>query len=188
MNDPNKQMGYAPLKRSATDWAREMLSLPPGKVLILDTETCALHGEIIELAIIDSAGAEIYNRRFSPLTAIDAGAQRIHGITREMLRGEPFFASEYPQIRAILDAAHVVLIYNNQFDLGCLAVTCNLHSVAELTFHSACIMRWHAQWYGEWSRGSYKWQKLTGGDHSALGDARAALALLRKMAQEEQTQ
>lgn len=174
-------------REQASAWARYVLGLPPGKVLILDTETCDLHGEIIELAIIDTAGSELYNRRFKPLTPIRAGAYHVHGISAEMLENEHNFAFEYPQIKAILDAASVVLIYNAPFDVSCLDATCNLHSVPELAFHSACIMRQYAQWYGEWKRGQPRWQKLTGGDHSALGDARAALAMLKKMAGEMET-
>lgn len=172
-------------REQASAWARHLLSLPPGKVLILDTETCDLYGEIIELAIVDTAGNEIYNRRFNPLTEIRSGAFRVHGITAEMLAHEPRFDAEYPSVKAILDRANVVLIYNAPFDEGCLATTCNVHAVEALTFHSACIMRRYAEWYGEYQRGRLKWQKLTGGDHSALGDARAALALLRKMAETE---
>jgi DNA polymerase-3 subunit epsilon len=41
-------------------------------------------------------------------------------------------------------------------------------------------------WVGEpgW-RGGFRWQKLPGGDHSAIGDARATLAVIRRMAGEE---
>lgn len=177
-------------KQIASAWAREMLALPPGQVLILDTETCDLYGEIIELAIIDSAGTELYNRRFNPLTPIRSGAYAVHGISREMLAHEHNFAFEYPAIRAILDAANVVLIYNAPFDLGCLATTYNLHAVEDFnaSLHAVCLMRRYAEWYGEYQRGRLKWQKLAGGDHSALGDARAALALLRRMAEAETEQ
>lgn len=170
-------------KVQARHWAREMLALPPSKVLILDTETCDLHGEVIELAIVDSAGAEVYNRRFNPITAIQPGAFRVHGITAQTLRFEPRFHREYEVIKGIVEGAEMILIYNNSFDIECLRVTCLLHTLDELRFNSGCIMRWFAQFYGEWGRGQYKWQRLTGGDHTALGDARAALALLRKMAE-----
>ena len=41
-----------------------------------------------------------------------------------------------------------------------------------------------AEWVGEWNdyRGSFRWQKLQGGDHSALGDCIATLETIRKMA------
>lgn len=169
-------------KQAAQAWAREMLAQTPGTVLILDTETCDLNGEIIELAIIDIEGNALYNQRFSPLTAIQPGALRVHGITLEMLRGEPFFASEHSTIKGVLDTAQLVLAYNAPFDVGCLHETCRLHLIPRFELVHDCIMRWYAKWYGERNGNGYKWQKLTGGDHTALGDARAALALLHKMA------
>lgn len=47
-----------------------------------------------------------------------------------------------------------------------------------------CLMEEYAVYYGEWSRywRSYKWQPL-GGGHRALGDALAALRLLRYIAE-----
>ena len=50
-------------------------------------------------------------------------------------------------------------------------------------------METYAEWVGEWSDyfGSYKWQPLPGGDHDAVGDAQAALAVLRRMAAGEST-
>jgi DNA polymerase-3 subunit epsilon len=49
-----------------------------------------------------------------------------------------------------------------------------------------CAMQRYAEWYGEWNDyfGSFRWQRLEGGDHSALGDCRATLELIRKMAGE----
>jgi DNA polymerase-3 subunit epsilon len=183
-------------REAARAWAQEMLNQPLGHVLILDTETCDLNGEVIELAIVDTAGNELYNRRFCPRTEIAPGAQAVHGISAEMLRGEPCFATEYLAIHEILAPAARVLIYNAPFDLRCLAVTCSLHKAAPLPLtinNTACLMRMYAQWYGERGRSGYKWQRLMGGSsqsgpsghHSALGDARAALDVLRKMAGED---
>jgi DNA polymerase-3 subunit epsilon len=46
-----------------------------------------------------------------------------------------------------------------------------------------CAMRRYAAYVGEPSkRGGYRSQKLTGGDHSALGDALATLRLIEEMA------
>jgi DNA polymerase-3 subunit epsilon len=46
-----------------------------------------------------------------------------------------------------------------------------------------CAMRRYAAYVGEPSkRGGYRNQKLTGGDHSALGDALATLRLIEEMA------
>ena len=45
-------------------------------------------------------------------------------------------------------------------------------------------MLMYAQFVGEWNprHGDYRWQRLPSGDHSAIGDCRATLALIHKMA------
>lgn len=170
-------------KADVMAWAREVLSHPVGEVLILDTETCALYGEVIELALVDVTGKEIYNRRFNPLSEIEPGAFRVHGISQAALANEPSFGAEYEAIKAVLASAKLILIYNAQFDIGCLEKTCRLHKLEPLYFVSDCLMERYAQFYGEWSsrRQSYKWQPLNGG-HSALDDCRAALRRLQTMA------
>jgi DNA polymerase-3 subunit epsilon len=42
----------------------------------------------------------------------------------------------------------------------------------------------HAEWVGEWDdyHRSFRWQKLQGGDHSALGDCLATLEIIKKIA------
>lgn len=47
-----------------------------------------------------------------------------------------------------------------------------------------CAMLEYAKYVGEWNEfyGNYKWQKLEGGDHTALGDCMATLELIRSMA------
>jgi DNA polymerase-3 subunit epsilon len=168
---------------AAVRWASRFLAKAAGKALILDTETCDLHGEVIELAILQSDGAELYNRRFRPLTRIAPRAFAVHGISDEMLRNEAAFARERLEIQTILGAADVVAIYNAPFDKSCLARTCVLHNVAILEFKEICLMRWYAVFYGErLARGGYKTQPLAG-EHSAVGDCQAALRLLQTMAE-----
>ncbi len=50
-----------------------------------------------------------------------------------------------------------------------------------------CAMVAYAQYVGEMNhKGTgYKWHKLRGGDHTALGDCRATLGLIRRMANGE---
>ena len=47
-----------------------------------------------------------------------------------------------------------------------------------------CAMLEYAKWVGDWDdyHCSFRWQKLQGGDHSSLGDCRATLDVIRKMA------
>lgn len=170
---------------SAREWAREVLQ--DSNVVILDTETTGLYGEAVEIAVIDLAGNVLMNRRVKPVGEMEAGAERIHGISIKALENEPRFDQVYKQL---LDVTYEkrVLIYNHAFDSRVLREQCRLSDLPSITQHwngnSDCVMEWYAQWYGEWSdyHGSYKWQRLSGGDHSALGDCRATLAALKRMA------
>jgi DNA polymerase-3 subunit epsilon len=42
----------------------------------------------------------------------------------------------------------------------------------------------YAEFVGEWNdyHGNYRYQKLPGGDHTAVGDCRATLKVIKKMA------
>jgi DNA polymerase-3 subunit epsilon len=168
-------------KELAAEWAREILKRD--NVLILDTETTDLNGEIIELAMINLKGETVFNRRFNPLTPISEGAKAVHGISMEMVADEPFFIEEYETICELLTGAELVLIYNAAFDIARIRTTCNVQKLTTPKYNSDCIMTWYAQWCGEWSdyHGNYKWQPLNGG-HNALGDCLAALDCIKEMA------
>lgn len=175
-------------RESAQAWAAAALTQEP-RVLILDTETTALDGEIIQIAIIDTAGEVLLNTYIQPQEQerIKAsGAFEIHGISPEMLTGAPTFPQVYEQIRAISEGRQVV-IYNVSFDCSRLRSDCARHKLPELnTDEWECVMVMAAQWYGQWSNywKDYKWQPLNGG-HDALGDCQAVLSLLKEMAEVE---
>lgn len=177
---------HAADKKEAIEWARQILQR--NDVLILDTETTDLDGEIIELAIINLQGETVYNRRFKPISPISDGAKGVHGITAEMLVNEPRFADCKMDVFVPLITAGLVLIYNKAFDITRLRHTCKLHGVDMPNFKADCLMEWYAQFVNEWSdyHESYRWQPLNGG-HSALSDCLAALAVLREMAALEAT-
>lgn len=173
-------------RQAAAEWARERLA---EGFVVLDTETTGLRGrvEIVELAIIDHTGAVLVNSRVKaqrPERSIESGAIEIHGIRPEDLVDAPTFGELYP---AILQALHgkYLVVYNLDFDLDlveveCLRWYCPMLELAD----SDCAMSWYAKFCGDWSHywGSYKWQPLPGGDHSALGDARATLGVIKAMA------
>lgn len=171
-------------RSDAAAWAVGILEDP--QAIILDTETTSLQGEVVELAVINSAGTTLFNQRFCPVSALDPAAVAIHGLSAEMLAHEPPFPAHFEQLRHILETAGRVVIYNAVFDTLALWRTTQLHQLPTLHFTGECAMEWYAQWFGEWShyRHAYKWQKLEGGDHSALGDCLATLNLLKLMAGE----
>lgn len=169
----------------AIEWARDMLNVEGA--VILDSETADLYGEIIELAIIDLNGMPLFNERMRPSTPVSPGAYAVHAIGDDDLAICPTFPEFYDQIRGILEAAPMVLIYNAAYDARRLDHMCKLYQLPRLTFTMNCIMEMYAQYVGEWNdyHGNYRWQKLPSADHSAQADCQAALLVIKRMAATE---
>ena len=173
-------------RAAAAQWANKILE---HGCVILDTETTGLHGdvEIIELAIIDHTGAVLLNslvKALHPERSIESGAINIHGIHPENLENAPTFGELYPLIFEALHGKYLV-VYNLDFDLDLVEAECRRWYCPIFALKdSHCAMLWYAKFCGDWSNywGSYRWQSLPSGDHSALGDARATLEVLKGMA------
>ena len=158
-------------------------------MLILDTETTGLHGnaEIVQIGIIDLSGAVLLDTLVKPTRPISRDASAIHGITDAKVADAPTFADLAPQLRELLSGVTVV-IYNAAFDERMLEQSAQAHQLTyEVPIFAGeytCAMEPYSTWCGDWSsyHGSYRWQRLPGGDHSALGDCRACLAVLKRMA------
>lgn len=174
-------------KHEASLWAQCVLA--DGQAVIFDTETTDLNGEIVEASVITPAGVVLFNQRFCPVGQINPAAEAVHGLTREVLQHEPVFREAYQKLKGILTSASRVVIYNAEFDMKILRRTCLVHGVSSFNneVHAECAMLEYARWVGDWDhrRGSFRWHKLQGGDHSALGDCRATVKLLEKMAEGE---
>jgi DNA polymerase-3 subunit epsilon len=166
----------------AAQWARDLLSRD---LIILDTETTGLGptDQIIQLGIIDRDGTILLDTLTKPTCRISPDAYAIHGITEAMLADAPPFAEIAPRLTELL-AGRRLAIYNADFDTRLLRQSAAAAGVVLPALSADCVMRAYSAWIGQWSRrrGSYRWQALQGGDHGAVGDARATLAVLRRMA------
>lgn len=173
-------------RNEAIKWAREILAEPEA-YYILDTETTGLQDpEIIELGVIDLAGNEIISQRFRPVAQITDGATEIHGLTNELLANEPPFYALIDRLDKEI-FQRTILIYNAVFDYRALEYTYDLYNSDLPAVNHDCVMQYYSQFVGEWNdyRGSYRWQRLPGGDHSAIGDCRATLDVIKYMAQSQ---
>lgn len=176
-------------QEQAADWARKLLAR--NDVVILDTETTGLHGnaEIVQIAIIDISGTVLLDTLVKPFRSIPSDATHIHGITDVMVDSAPTFDILAPQLRELLSGLTCV-VYNAAFDERMLEQSARARDLTyEVPIFAAdytCAMEMYSQWIGYWSNyhHNYRWQPLPGGDHSALGDCRACLAVLRQMAGE----
>ncbi|NCZ60444.1 MAG: DNA polymerase III subunit epsilon, partial [Betaproteobacteria bacterium] len=97
--------------------------------VVLDTETTGLSvsdgHRIIELACVElinrQASGRQWHHYFDPERDIDEGAQAVHGLSRERLKGEPKFAELAADFLDFVGDAEV-LIHNAAFDVGFLRV------------------------------------------------------------------
>jgi DNA polymerase-3 subunit epsilon len=174
-------------REKAAFWARSLLDRMDW--VLLDTETTGISAqdEIVQIAVLSPQEDILLNTLVRPTQSIPPQSTAIHGITDADVVDAPSFPEVFEKLQTIT-AGKTVIIYNAQFDLRLIRQTLTRHSVPSLGMdddQAECAMLQYAAWYGEvWSDGGYKWQKLRGGDHTALGDCRATLALLRKMASE----
>jgi DNA polymerase-3 subunit epsilon len=179
-----REVGFIERDRvSAVLWAREQLAL--NDWVILDTETTGLYdAEIVEIAIIDRTEGTLLDTLIKPSIPIPAEVTEVHGISDEMVADAPTFPEVYPRIVEVLKDKRI-LIYNAEFDIKILNYCCYLHGlpILNLKQRSECLMEWTAQWRGDWSNyyKDYRYVPLNG-NHRALGDCRATLKLIKKMA------
>lgn len=183
-----------------TGWARALLAHP--ELLILDTETTDLHGYLVQVAVLRARdGAVLLDTLVNPQAPITPAAQEVHGITADMVASAPAFAELEPRLREVLHGRPVA-IYNAEFDTGILHN--ELMRLAKAQKPAMGAWEWQEWWmheawwvdvmhpYSEWvwepGFSGYRWQKLPGGDHTALGDCRATLAVLREVAGEKAVQ
>lgn len=93
--------------------------------VVLDTETTglstALGHRIIEIGCLEMVNRRLTGREFhrflNPERDIDEGAERVHGISRADLEGQPLFADIVDDFLAFLHDSEL-LIHNAEFDVG----------------------------------------------------------------------
>lgn len=175
----------------ACTWAYERLQA--ADFIVLDTETTDLRGEVIDLALIDSAGRAQFNTLIKPVGHISASARAVHHIDQTMLTDAPTFAQIWPQVSTLL-AGKIVITYNADFDFRMIASSLSAYGMlAEAARHQQNRAFWHClmQQYAR-HVGALRWQRLevalkqqglpVSNNHRALADAQAAYALLVRLA------
>lgn len=172
----------------AIRWARSALDTPG--VVILDTETTGLYDEaqVIQLAILSITGQALFDSYLRPSVSIEPGAAAVHGLTIEMLANAPTIVDVWPVVSVILDSATSIVVYNAEFDHGRLCETLRAWGLDEMPYDKfSCAMHAYSEYVNQWSNyhRSFRWQKLPAGDHTALGDCRATLEVLRTMAESQ---
>jgi DNA polymerase III subunit epsilon len=166
----------------AISTCREILSRP-SDFAILDTETSGFNGEIMDIAIIDPTGDLLYQGYRKPIGDVHEKALEVHGLTAErmdQLGTHVWVSVMHPEI-ADAAATKTLLFYNAPFDEKIINNTAIIEGTASPIKGciTICVMR---MWYA--FTGVNK-GKLQGGDHTALGDCKATLGLIKTMAAAE---
>lgn len=160
------------------------------KYVILDTETTGLGNNdvIIQIGMIDLDGNILLDSLIKPTKRkrISREATNIHGITMKMLYDAPTFEEIYPKFKEIVGDKKI-LIYNAEFDVKLIEQTADQDEFVLNEMMTVCMMKLYSGFIGEWSEyhGDWKFQKLKGGDHSAIGDCKATLETIKKVASAE---
>ncbi len=192
-----------PARREAI--SRQARAWLEANALILDTETTGLgdDAEVVELALVDCAGAVLLDTLVRPSGPVPAEAAAIHGITDAMLAEAPTWSEVHDRFCDLVEGRQVV-IYSREFDTRVITQTARRYGLpAPQGFDPGrihCAMQAYAEFRGEWSaeKGQYRWQKLSAAAvqqgvtvtnaHRALGDCLMTLGVVRAMASPENAQ
>lgn len=153
------------------------------KYLILDTETTGLgyDDEIIEIAVIDMQGNELLNSKIYTEVPISSDASYVNGITSADLINMPTIDSLNNDINNLFKDK-TILIYNDSFDVRML-----YQSGFNGKINTECLMHLYMKyvnserWVGLQDALSWEGVDITQ-DHSALGDCKCCLELIKKIA------
>lgn len=175
---------------------------------ILDTETAGLSSddEICQIGVLSPTGKILLDTLVKPTKSIPCGATAIHGITDQMVIAAPPFNQVYSELCRRTDGMDIV-VYNANFDFRMISQSIiksfglrdieDSDRISELSLAIGkqwyCAMEAYAEYWGVWNDffRSYTWQKLgvactqqeipVNGAHSAIGDCRLTLSLIKKL-------
>ena len=153
--------------------------------VFLDTETTGLYrsSEVVEVAVVDAQGRELFDSLVRPTRGIPAEATAVHGITDEMVAKAPSWGEVWPHLRELLDGRQVG-IYNAPFDMRMMRQSVEKQKMtwAPIGAEVCCVMKMYRRFYPSLGKGKARKYSLAtacrefGIDeeqtHGALADAR----------------
>lgn len=169
--------------------------LASADTVIVDCETTGLDVhelEVLELSIISGEGDVLYHSYLKPLvTQSWEDAQKVNGISHEMVENAPTIAEEGRKIRSILERSRTIVGYNVDFDLGIVQAWTGFSPENHIVID---LMEQFAHICGDWDedRQRYRWKSLSycadyygytweGNKHDSLADCKAALFVYHRM-------
>ncbi len=174
-------------RHQAIKWALSILDSRK-HFAILDTETTGLSDmdEIIQVAILGCDGTDLFDSLVHPMKhdVIPAGATKVHGLTMDDLRNAASWKDVLPLAEKAVGSRQIIA-YNAPYDRRMVAQSCFMAGIEKPSWSWHDAMKHYAAFRQEWNgnRNSYRWQKLPGAQHDAMGDCRATLEIIRTMAE-----
>ncbi|HEU5422239.1 MAG TPA: exonuclease domain-containing protein [Nitrolancea sp.] len=171
-------------RTGAVTWARDLLARDDW--VVLDTETTGLGSAAapVRVAVVAPTGRVLLDTLVRPDRPVEDGAAAVHGLSGADLAEALAFGEVYPHLAQTV-AGREIVAYNAPFDRAVLDQACRAAGQSPLPARGwTCAMRQYAAWVGEWSErhGDWRWPRLPGGNHTPVGDGRATLALVRRIA------
>ena len=121
----------------------------PDDYLLMDAEMTGVgnQDEIIELALIDLNGNEIYHGMYYPEVSISIEAGYIHNIKEEDLFDCPQFCEAWPEIFAKLNEK-TLLIYNARSDIQMMYQTLKKQKTKTPMIKNICVQQLYEKFRG----------------------------------------
>lgn len=167
---------------------------PRKRVIVLDTETTGLGSldEILQISIIDGNGNILLDTLVHPYYhSTWPDAEKVHGITPDMVADAPYPHELLPTIQAIFSETLLLIGYNTNFDLGFL----QNWGIHPFNIQVVDVMQEFADYYSvhDDPYDGRRYYKLAfcadyfgftwpGAAHNSLHDAMATLHCYKKMA------
>ncbi|MEX2540997.1 MAG: 3'-5' exonuclease [Trueperaceae bacterium] len=189
MNEAAAEAALAVADDRATKARQGILELlQRDDVLILDTETTGIgDAEVIEVSLIDTSGTVLLDTLVRPRRGtMNPYAQRVHGITLEMLADQPSWPEVLPELLRIAERS-TLLAWNAPFDRLMLSNSSRAWELEPPRLLFVCAMRLYAQLHGRRGYALHRAVRDRGmqhlfelhASHRALGDVQLVLELLR---------
>ena len=166
------------------EWAK---LLNRDDVVILDTETTGLdeNAEIVEIALLNTNGKEVFEEVFMPQDEVPEGAAKVHGLDRTKLRemGAQPWSERHAEVKAALEAATTVLVWNADYDTRLLRQTCERWGFEMPQIKEVRCMMAEYSTVGRHQRLQYTFNRHCGESvqtHRAMGDCQMVLAVMRE--------
>ena len=168
---------------------RPLLNRPD--VLVVDVETTGFgdRAEVLAVAVVDTTGRVRLDTVSMPQGRIPTDASNVHGLTRARLRsmGARPWPEVHRKLENLLRDASVIVAWNVEFDRRLLHQTAKRHDLTLPVRPWHCAMeaetttRGPAAPYAKLADAARRLGVSASGAHSALGDARATLAVVRAL-------